>query len=126
MLLCCWEEIGGGSTRALERRYVQTRVHEHRGRGEATTNLAVFHDGVDVTKKNWLGVFAQHINLGIGGMLPLQVSLRTIEFVPQLAGWLAGWLAVGWQPASSLARCCCRCCSIAVLQVESQLTNITC
>ena len=58
---------------------VKRHYFQHRKLGSVTTNIAVQHDGVDIGKKKWLGVFLQNINVHIGGTLPFQVALKTLK-----------------------------------------------
>ena len=72
------EEIGSqGETRNQREwaRDVRLHVSTHRGLAAKTTNISLQHDGAAVGKRHWLGVYIRHINLGVGGILPLQVWL---------------------------------------------------
>ena len=64
--------------RRLERADVQNHYTEHPKFGNATTNITLLHDGVDFIKRKWIGMFAHHMSLGIGGVLPLQVILTDL------------------------------------------------
>jgi len=70
----------------MERLDVQAHVRQHRKLGPITTNLCCFHDGVDVMRRKWLGMYVQHINLGMGGILPLQACRHTrIDWCPHVS-----------------------------------------
>ena len=63
-------------TRLVKAIDVKLHVHTRRQYGPTTGNIVVLHDAVDCVKHKWLGIFVQHLSLGIGGILPLQVSLK--------------------------------------------------
>ena len=73
------QEIGTRGGRVGPAHDVKLHYYEHRKLGPTTGNVEVMHDGVDLVKKKWLGVFVHHIREGIGGMLPLQATLKRVR-----------------------------------------------
>ncbi len=65
----CGNERRSKFTAAMD---VKDHIRKRMELGPRTTTMTVFHDGVDVARRKYLGLYLQHINLGIGGILPLQ------------------------------------------------------